>query len=122
MYQTGEVLSIPYRFYRHYMIVVGDGYVVHSSKEAKAVMMERLNDVCVGKQITNHGRWSRLSDAEIALQARNELGKPYRFTSWNCEHVIRRISGVTEVSTHVFLVGAALISLGTILWRRSKAA
>lgn len=116
MYQFGDVLSIPHGIYRHYMIVVGQDWVVHGSKEKKVVVDESLGDACTGKQIANHGRWSQLSDVEIFGRARNELGKPYRVLDWNCEHVVRRISGKKEASPQVAMaVTAFVVGLG-IFW------
>lgn len=121
MYQVGEVLSIPHGFYRHYMVVVGYDQVVHASKELKVVVSERLGDVFVGKKIKSHGRWGQLTDAEVVRRAKNEVGQPYSLTSWNCEHVVRKITGLKELSPQITTAIAVLLGLGVMWWVQSRA-
>ncbi len=121
MIQFGDVLSIPYEFYEHYMIVVEFDYVVHASKEKNAVVKEHWSEVSGDKQIRNHGRWGSLSDAEIIQRANREIGKPYDMINDNCEHLVRKIAGMNVISPQV--IGAGVILVGGIwLLTQSKAA
>ncbi len=121
MHRIGDVLSISCGLYRHYMIIIGDDLVVHASKEKKAVEAEALRDVCGGKQIANHGRWSKLSNAELILRANDELGKSYRIFGWNCDHVVRRISG-TKVASPQVAMAMTTIVVGLIWFMRKRGA
>ncbi len=121
MFQFGNVLSKSCGIYEHYMIVVEFGYVVHASKKKNAVVKEHWSEVCGDKKIRNHGKWGSLSNAEIIQRADREIGKPYNLISENCEHLVRKISGVNVISPQVIGIGAILVG-GIWLYNRSKAA
>ncbi len=120
MYNIGDVLSMPMSLYRHFMIVVSHDRVVHASKRKLTVSEDQLSQVCNGNTITNHGRWGDLPESEIVKQAMHEVGKPYHITERNCEHVVRKISGLKETSPQVVFAGVALLAFATFLLLRSK--
>ncbi|WP_417842120.1 lecithin retinol acyltransferase family protein [Terasakiella sp.] len=117
MYQIGDVLSIPYDFYRHYMIVIGPNLVAHGSKDAGQVVYDTVDQATKGKAVHNHGRWSSLPSSEIVRQASECVGKSYKLFSFNCEHVVRKISGLKITSPQV-IVGVGLGALAFFLFTR----
>jgi hypothetical protein len=112
MYRIGQVLSMNCGLYTHFMIAVNSYQVVHASKEKGVVVCEYLSDIAKGKPITNHGRWSDDTDDEVLQRAGAEIGSPYRFVSSNCEHLVRKVSGLKINSPQIVIpaiIGAACI-------------
>lgn len=122
MYQIGDVLSVPKLTFRHFMIVVAPGVVVHASKDKGCVVREHIQDAAKNRTITSHGRWASISNEEILARAKNLVGRPYKLFSGNCEHLVREISGVKRASPQLVTAVAVLGLAACLIWGRNRTA
>ncbi|MBT5435189.1 MAG: hypothetical protein HN768_17780 [Rhodospirillaceae bacterium] len=110
---SGDQISVWLGVYRHYGIIVDDLTVIHNSKIAGQVVRETVDDFAGGRQVTNHGKAGTLPRDQIARNAIDTIGRPYKLFEFNCEHHVSEVSGRYPCSPQlrivVFLAAASLL-------------
>ncbi|XP_048216750.1 phospholipase A and acyltransferase 3 isoform X2 [Perognathus longimembris pacificus] len=142
--KPGDLIEIFRPFYKHWVIYVGNGYVIHlappsevagaglascmSALSDKAVVKKELLREVAGRdryQVNNKhdDKYTPLPPSKIIQQAEELVGQEvlYKLTSDNCEHFVNelrygvaRSDQVRDVVTAVGITGVGLAAMGLI--------
>jgi hypothetical protein len=90
--------------------------IISASKFRQSVVEELPMHFSLGAPIYEHGVWSDQLWRKTIINARSQLGRPYRLFSKNCEHFVRFCHGLPQESPQLArAIGVAIVG-GAILW------
>ena len=89
-------------------IFTGEPTVAHNSWRHGQAKEERLSDFTDGKPASVRTRQTPYTPKQIQQRARQNLGKPYKLSSSNCEDFVSNVLGLNEGSPQRVFWGLAI--------------
>lgn len=104
----GSRLWIDLPFCRHHGTYLGDGFVVHNSKQKGRVCIEPIEGFSGGKAPKHAAPKEPMDPNRLRAKAVAQVGKRYSLLNFNCEHLARGLSDGKATSKQVgYALGGA---------------
>ncbi|WGK69610.1 lecithin retinol acyltransferase family protein [Candidatus Haliotispira prima] len=113
-YQKGDVLQVNVGV-THYGIYVGNGHVIHNSKQRSCITKETLKTFSGGGEIALSHEIVPENREETVEYAESHLEDDYYLFSNNCEHFARAACGKLKESKQLQDAVAAVVILALII-------